>query len=193
MALMCLPLLHVGCPVETWLLLLGFLFWSLPFFSLNWHNISCCGNWFAATSLLSQWSPAWVTFMEKIQSTRETANKLWFTFDHIKMYAAPKNEPHKVTASAEGKIIISFYISFPFRRNELMSKTSKTVICQKLLTHEPAQLPCEKDQLSSSRRWWEAWLQEISSFWECATPKRYIISSSTPAVKCLYHAAITWL
>lgn len=35
--------------------------------------------------------------------------------------------------------------------------------------------------------------KERSTFWECATSKRHIISSSTWAVKCPHHSAITGL
>lgn len=50
---------------------------------------------------------------------------------------------------------------------------------------------CYVRRITSSHHWWDAWLQEISSFEECATPKRHIISSSAPTIKCFHQVAIT--
>lgn len=46
-------------------------------------------------------------------------------------------------------------------------------------------------RITSSCHWWEAWLQEISSFGECAAPKRHITSYSDPAIKCFHQVAVT--
>lgn len=128
---------------------------------------------FAITPLPSQWSPTWVIFMGKIQSIRQTANKPWFTLDNIEnahciriyqsdFFCKWKRENHHQ---------LPHFLSF--------LKQWTGIICQKKLRHEHA-------QISTSHRWWEVWLLEISSFWECAVPKRHVISSSTPGVKCLH-------
>lgn len=50
---------------------------------------------------------------------------------------------------------------------------------------------CYVSRITSCHHWWDAWLQEISSFGECATTKRHIISSSAPAIKRFHQMAIT--
>lgn len=50
---------------------------------------------------------------------------------------------------------------------------------------------CYVRRITSCHHWWDAWLQEISSFGECATTKRRIISSSAPAIKRFHQVAVT--